>query len=71
MTASKTAPGQLAFDPDDYLDCRQPAWEIYEDRGLVRFERGSKASLVFVDDDCVEVIEALRARGDRSARAKR
>jgi len=73
MTATTTAPGQLAFDPNYYLDCRQPEWEIYEDRGLVRFRRepGSKAPLVFVNDDCVEVLEALRARVGRSTRANR
>ena len=38
MTAT-TAASQRAFDPDHYLDCRQPGWEVYEDRGLVRFER--------------------------------
>jgi hypothetical protein len=73
MTATATAPGQLAFDPNYYLDCRQPEWEIYEGRGLVRFERaaGSNAPLVFVEDDCVEVIEALRTRADRWTGAKR
>jgi hypothetical protein len=74
MTASATAaPGQCPFDPDTYLDCRQPGWEVYEDRGLVRFERplGSKRSLVFVDDDCTEVLEALRSRGNRGAEARR
>jgi hypothetical protein len=73
MTATTAAPGQLNFDPDYYLDCRQPEWEIYEDRGLVRFERelGSKTPLVFVDDDCVEVLEALRARVAGWTRAKR
>ena len=73
MTTTATARGQLAFDPNYYLDCRQPEWETYEDRGLVRFERapGSKAPLVFVDGDCVEVVEALRTRVDRWTEAKR
>ena len=58
-----TAAGQLVFHPDYYLDRRQPGWQIYEDRGLVRSKRelGSKTPMVFVDDDCVEVLEALRA----------
>ena len=58
-----TAAGQLAFHPDSYLDCRQPGWQIYEDRGLVCVKRelGSKTPMVFVDDHCVEVLEALRA----------
>jgi len=73
MTATTAASGRLAFDPNYYLDCRQPEWEIYEDRGLVRVERepGSKTPVVFVDDDCVEVLEALRARVGRSIRANR
>ena len=68
-----TAPGSRSFDPDHYLDCRQPGWEAYEDRGLVRFERqlGSKSSLVFVDDDCTEVLEALRPRLNLEAPARR
>jgi hypothetical protein len=62
MTATATARGKLAFDPNHYLDCRHPEWEIYESRGLVRFERapGSKTPRVFVDNDCVEVLAALR-----------
>ena len=73
MTATTTAPGQRTFDPDHYLDCRQLGWEVYENRGLVRFERplGSKRSLVFVDDDCAEVLEALQARVNRGAEARR
>lgn len=73
MTATTTAPGQRAFDPNYYLDCRQLGWDVYEDRGLVRFERplGSKGSLVFVDDDCTEVLEALRMRVNRGAEARR
>jgi hypothetical protein len=74
MTASAMAvPRQCSFDPDAYLDCRQAGWEVYEDRGLVRFERplGSKRSLVFVDDDCTEVLEALRARASRGAETRR
>ena len=73
MTATTTAPEQPAFDPDYYLDCRQPGWDVYEDRGLVRFERplGSKRSLVFVDDDCTEVLEALRTRVNRGVEARR
>ena len=52
MTATTTVPGQRTFDPDHYLDCRKPGWDVYEDRGLVRFERpmGSSRSLVFVDE---------------------
>jgi len=30
-----TARRQLAFDPDHYLDCRQPEWASYEDDGLI------------------------------------
>ncbi len=74
MTAPTTAAaGSHSFDPDHYLDCRQPGWQIYEDRGLVRFERqlGSKGSLVFVDDDCMEVVEALQPRLNREAKARR
>jgi hypothetical protein len=73
MTATTTVPGQRTFDPDHYLDCRKPGWDVYEDRGLVRFERpmGSNRSLVFVDDDCTEVLEALRARANREAAARR
>jgi hypothetical protein len=72
MTATRTVAGQLAFLPDDYLDCRQPGWALYEDRGLVCFKRelGSKTALVFVDDDCVEVLKALRAREDRWTKAR-
>jgi hypothetical protein len=32
---------------------------------------GSNRSLVFVDDDCTEVLEALRARANREAAARR
>jgi hypothetical protein len=73
MTATGTASGQLAFHPDHYLDCRRPGWETYEARGVVRFRRelGAKKSLVFVDDDCVEVLATLRARMDRPANALR
>ena len=74
MTAPTTAAaGSRSFDPDHYLDCRQPGWQVYEDRGLVRFERqpGSKGSLVFVDDDCTEVVEALQPRSNREATARR
>ena len=72
MTATATAE-RRAFKPDHYLDCRQPGWEIYEDRGLVRFERplGSKHALVFVDPDCAEVLRALRGAADRSTTARR
>jgi hypothetical protein len=68
-----TAARQLVFHPDYYLDCRQPEWQSYEDRGLVCFKRelGSKTPLVFVDDHCVEVLEALRAGVDPWTRAKR
>ena len=73
MTATTTASGQRAFDPDHYLDCRQPAWEIYEDRGLVRVERplGAKDVRVFVDGDCTEVLEVLQARMNRPIGARR
>lgn len=73
MTATTAAAGQRAFDPDYYLDCRQPEWEIYEGRGLVRFRRelGAKKPLVFVDDDCRDVLEALRTRVDRWTGARR
>jgi hypothetical protein len=73
MTATTTAQGPHAYDPDDYLDCRQPGWERYEDRGLIRFERplGSRTALVFVDDDCVEVRRALQARMHRETVASR
>ena len=67
-TATAATAGRcLAFDPDHYLDCRQPGWEIYEDRGLVRFERplGSTNALVFVDADCTEVSQTLRITLDR------
>jgi len=62
-----------AFDPDHYLDCRQPGWEIYEDRGLVRFERplGSTSALVYVDGDCTELLQALHPRMGRSIVAGR
>ena len=75
MTAPTTtaAAGSRSFDPDHYLDCRQPGWLVYEERGLVRLERqlGSKSSLVFVDDDCTEVLEALQPRVNREAKARR
>jgi len=72
MTATTTAE-RRAFDPDHYLDCRQPGWEVYEDRGLVRFERalGQKHAQVFVDADCAEVLEALRIRVGRATAARR
>ena len=72
MTATMVG-GQHAFDPDHYLDCRQQGWEVYEDRGVVRFERplGSNRAQVFVDDDCTEVLEALRARSSRAAEVRR
>jgi hypothetical protein len=72
MTATTTAE-RRAFDPDHYLDCRQPGWEIYEDRGLVRVERppGSRSALVFVDADCAEVLQTLRIPMDRSTAARR
>lgn len=73
MTATGTAPGQLAFDPDHYLDCRRPEWVVYEAQGLVRFTRelGAKKSLVFVDNDCLEVLAALRGHVDRPISALR
>jgi hypothetical protein len=62
MTATGTASRLRAFDPDHYLDCRRPGWGVYEAQGLVRFTRelGAKRSQVFVDDDCLEVLDALR-----------
>ncbi len=71
MTATTAAPRQLAFDPNHYLDCRRLEWKIYEGRGLVRFERppDSRTPVVLVDDVCVEVLAALRPRGDRWATA--
>lgn len=73
MTVTGTAPGQRAFDPDHYLDCRRPSWVAYEAQGLVRFERqlGAKKPLVVVDDDCLEVLATLRAHGDRPINALR
>jgi hypothetical protein len=74
MTATATSPAApRAFDPDHYLDCRQPGWEIYEDRGLIRFERpvGSRNALVFVDADCVEVLRTLGIPGGHPIVAKR
>jgi hypothetical protein len=73
MSATTTTAGELAFDPDHYLDCRRPEWEVYEDRGLVRLDRppGSRDALVFVDVDCVEVLQTLRAPVDRSIAAGR
>jgi hypothetical protein len=68
-----TVAGQLVFDSDYYLDRRKPEWHIYEDRGLVCVKRepGSKTPMVFVDDHCVEVLEALRAGAHPWIRAKR
>ena len=64
MTTTTAVRRQLAFDPDLYLDCRQPEWATYEDHGLIRFERplGSRTALVLVDDECVEALVVLRAR---------
>lgn len=73
MTATGTVSRQLAFHADDYLDSRQPGWEIYEAHGLVRVQRepGSKTALVLVDDDCVAVLEVLRARASRPTNTPR
>jgi hypothetical protein len=73
MTTTTRAPGRVAFDPDYYLDCRRPEWRVYEGRGLVRFEHGValSAPVVFVDDDCVEVLRTLRAHIDRWSAARR
>jgi hypothetical protein len=73
MKATGIAAGPLAFDPDHYLDCRRPGWVIYEARGVVQFRRelGAKQSLVFVDDDCVEVLAVLQAHGARPTVAMR
>ena len=73
MTATTAAAGRRAFDPDYYLDCRQPERETYEGQGLVRFRRelGSKKPLVFVDDDCTDVLEALQTRLGRWTGARR
>jgi hypothetical protein len=74
MTATATSTSApRTFDPDHYLDCRQPGWEIYEDRGLIRFERptGSANALVFVDADCVEVLHTLGIAGGHRIAAKR
>jgi hypothetical protein len=67
MTATTAASRQLAFNPDDYLDCRRPGWVLYEEGGLVRFERrlGSRTAEVLVDDDCLEVVATLEARRSR------
>ena len=72
MTTTAVAE-QLVFDSDYYLDCRQPGWQIYEDRGLVcsKREPGSKTPMVFVDDHCADVLEALRAGKYPGIRAKR
>ena len=72
MTATVT-PEHRAFEPDHYLDRRQPGWEIYEDRGLVRVERppGLRNALVFVDADCAEVLQALGVPVTRSTIARR
>ena len=72
MTATATSASR-AFDPDHYLDCRRPGWEVYEDRGLVRFERpaGSRSALVLVDPDCVEVLHTLGIPGGHPTAAKR
>ena len=73
VTATSATSARRPFDPDHYLDCRQPGWEVYEDRGLVRFERprGSRNALVFVDTDCVEVLQTLRGSAARSIAARR
>jgi hypothetical protein len=73
MTATETRTGRLVVHPDDYLDCRRPGWETYEARGLVRFERelGSKSPMVFVDRDCVEVLQALRISSRSGCEAPR
>jgi hypothetical protein len=73
MTTTARAPGRLGFDPDYYLDCRRPEWQLYEVRGLVRCEHGlgSSAPLVFVNEHCVEVLAILRAQADRGTRATR
>jgi len=67
MTAATASGRQLAFDPDDYLDCRRPGWALYEDGGLIRFERplGARNAQVLVDDDCLEVVAALQSRARR------
>jgi hypothetical protein len=67
-----TVAEQFVFDSDHYLDCRQPGWQIYEDRGLVYVKRqpGSKTPMVFVDDQCGEVLEALQAGVPPWTRAK-
>jgi hypothetical protein len=64
---TEAASGRLGFSPDHYLDCRRPEWSLYEARGLVcvRREPGAKKSLVFVDDDCRDVLVVLRAYGHR------
>ena len=73
MTTTRTASGPRAFDPDHYLDCRRPGWVIYEARGLVQFRRelGARHSLVFVDDDCLEVLVTLRAHVEQPTKALR
>jgi hypothetical protein len=73
MTAIAKAPGRLGFDPDYYLDCRQPEWRHYEVRGLVRCEHGlgSSTPLVFVNEHCVEVLAILKAQADRGPRVTR
>lgn len=73
MTATGTAAEPLAFHPDHYLDCRRPGWAIYEAQGVVRFKRevGAKHPMVFVDDDCVELLAALRAHLTRPSAAMR
>jgi hypothetical protein len=67
MSAATAARRELAFDADDYLDCRRPAWARYEDGGLIRFERplGARTAQVLVDDDCLEVVLALQVRARR------
>jgi hypothetical protein len=67
VSAATAARRHLAFDPDDYLDCRRPGWVLYEEGGLVRFDRplGSRTAQVLVDDDCLEVVVALEARRSR------
>jgi hypothetical protein len=73
MTATKTASGQVVVDPDHYLDCRRPGWELYEAAGLIRFDRelGAKTAMVFVETECVDVLQALQAGAGRSTRPLR
>jgi hypothetical protein len=73
MTTATTVRRQLAFNPDDYLDCRRPGWVLYEESGLVRFDRplGARTAQVLVDDDCLEVVVALQARARHPAPSPR